>query len=338
MNRLAPRVLVIDRRAVIGTEICRAESAHGCKVDVFAEPESPVFRSRFCDRRFVMHGLDEPAFAAELSSVASAHQYDAIYVCNEEVLARIVALSAGANWRGLLIPPPDLLKIALSKNATLSLVASAGVPVPMTVIPNDEDDLRTFGRRFSLPIIVKGDTGESGQNIEVVSKIDDLVGAYRAVLARETRPGSKPAVQEFIPGFSYSLGALVHRGRPLRVVSYRKLIKYPPPWGGLTVKGITERDPQLLAEGFKVFEAFQYSGIGHVEFIRDSRDGHFKFLEINPRIWGSIAVARWAGRARSTACCSSASSRSPTAPAACACRAATSKSCRSRTRPYAAFG
>jgi hypothetical protein len=32
-----------------------------------------------------------------------------------------------------------------------------------------------------------------------------------------------------------------------------------------------------------------------VEFVRDARDGQFRFLEINPRVWGSIGFGRFAG-------------------------------------------
>lgn len=68
-----------------------------------------------------------------------------------------------------------------------------------------------------------------------------------------------------------------------------------PPGGGVTVKGVTERPPDLLENVFKVFEALRYTGLGQVDFILDTRDGVFKFLEINPRCWGSIGLAELAG-------------------------------------------
>src|SRR5207245_8603316 len=80
----------------------------------------------------------------------------------------------------------------------------------------------------------------------------------------------------------------------LRVCAHRKLLTFPP-GGGWTVKGITERPPRLLEEAFKVFAAFDYTGLGHVEFIRDLRDSRFKFLELNPRVWGSIGIVEHAG-------------------------------------------
>jgi hypothetical protein len=51
----------------------------------------------------------------------------------------------------------------------------------------------------------------------------------------------------------------------------------------------------LLEEAYKVFAALKYTGLGHVEFVREGPDGEFKFLELNPRVWGSIGIARYAG-------------------------------------------
>jgi predicted ATP-grasp superfamily ATP-dependent carboligase len=148
---------------------------------------------------------------------------------------------------------------------------------------------------FQFPVVIKGDTGEAGETVRIVWDRHDVLRTYRAVRALESRAESRPAIQEFIQGDSYSVGGLYHRGWPLRVVAHRKLVRYPHPYGGKTVRGITEHSPGLLREAFKIFEALQYSGLGHVEFVRDHRDGTLKFLEINARPWGTIGVAEDAG-------------------------------------------
>src|SRR5437667_11274895 len=45
------RALIIDTRAVMGTEIARSLGRRGYAVDVFAEAGSPAFYSRYCARR-----------------------------------------------------------------------------------------------------------------------------------------------------------------------------------------------------------------------------------------------------------------------------------------------
>jgi hypothetical protein len=68
-----------------------------------------------------------------------------------------------------------------------------------------------------------------------------------------------------------------------------------PPDRGPTVKGVTERPAALLQAAFKVFESFRFTGLADADFILDKRDGRFKFLEINPRVWATIGFAQHAG-------------------------------------------
>jgi hypothetical protein len=81
------RALILDRRAVMGTEICRSLARKGCAVDVLAEASSPAFYSRFCARRFPTPPCEsgEP-FRNAVREVVRDTRYDAIFVCNEEVL------------------------------------------------------------------------------------------------------------------------------------------------------------------------------------------------------------------------------------------------------------
>lgn len=296
MARGEPKVLIVDKLAVMGTEISRAVAAQGCRVDVFAGRASPVFRSRCCHRRIESPPFeDTAAFHDALERTVAGESYAAIHVCHEEILARIFPSLGQSQWRGLLTPPAERLKIALSKNQALALAAELGIATPRTVIPGSEEQVAAVAREFGLPVVIKGDTGESGENVRIVWEPEQLAAKYREVAAGETRPGSRPALQEFIRGPAYSIGGLFYRGQPLRVVAHRKLIRYPHPFGGNTVKGVTEHHPALLGDVFKMFAALEYSGIGHIEFIRDVRDGRFRFLEINPRPWGVIGVAQWAG-------------------------------------------
>jgi acetyl/propionyl-CoA carboxylase alpha subunit len=51
---------------------------------------------------------------------------------------------------------------------------------------------------------------------------------------------------------------------------------------------------EVVDAGLRLLRAFGYHGLSQVEFKRDPRDGRFKLMEINPRLW------QWHGLA--TAC------------------------------------
>jgi biotin carboxylase len=289
------RALILDPGGTIGTPVCRILARQGCRVDVLAKPHAPIFYSRFVHERFISPPPERSeAFQAALQSVVEQDWYDEIYVCSEEVLTGIDALRQGKSWRGLLLPESSSLAIALSKNSVTEYLGQAGVLVPRTVVPHAEYQLNDIARELGFPLMVKGERGESGQHVRIASSLNELARIYHEIRNAEQSYGGMPALQEFIPGNGYSVGGLFNQGACLRVCAHRRLLMYPPQ-GGVTVRGVTARSPELLEQAFSVFKALHYTGLGHAEFIKDSRTGKFKFIEINPRIWGSITLSWYAG-------------------------------------------
>src|SRR5579863_2841821 len=282
-----PRALILDRRPVIGTEICRSMARRGFAVDMLGEANSPAFHSRFCARSFVAPSLETGMpFLEAVREVMRDNCYDAIFVCNEEVLEAMLSLPECGLWPGLPLPSRTALSNALSKSAMTEIARDAGVAVPLTVTPVDENELGSVAKDLSFPLVVKGDRGESGQRVRICRDSDELLAGYREIAKLERDGGRLISIQKHIAGVAYSVGGLFCDGTPLRVCAHRKLVTIPP-HGGLTVSGITELCPRLLDEAFKIFKAVNYTGLGHVELIRDSNN-RFNFIEINPRVWGTI--------------------------------------------------
>jgi hypothetical protein len=277
----------------MATEMCRAMARKGFAVDIIGDAGSPAARSRFCSRHFVT-GQDDSwqPFLEVVRQAVSAVRYDAIFVCNEEVLEAILSTAGSEDWPGLVISSRPTLKTALSKSAMTSLAESAGIAAPKTFQPSDEVELPLIAAELGFPLIVKGERGEAGNHVRLVERPAQLVDAYHEIASLEIDDGYRPLVQEYIAGVPYSVGGLFHQGRPLRVCAHRKLVAVPP-LGGLTVRGVTERPGGLLEQAFGIFDTLDYTGLGHVELIRDA-EGCFRFLEVNPRAWGTIGVAEYA--------------------------------------------
>ena len=290
-----PRALILDKRSsVLAMQVCRALARRGYRVDIFGQKGSPAFRSRFCDQEWTPAAWRPDVIAATLLRLVQTCRFDAIYLCSEELLAIVLDLTARGKWNALPLSKTVSLQMLLSKNVTLHAAEDAKVAIPRTAIPGNDGDVSLIGREFGFPLLVKGERGDGGSNVRVVTSADRLLATYHEVRRREAAYAGRPVIQEHVAGPAYSVGGLFHKGRPLRVCAHRKLLTFPP-GGGWTVKGVTERPPRLLEEAFKVFAAFEYTGLGHVELIRDLRDSRYKFIELNPRVWGSIGIAEHAG-------------------------------------------
>src|SRR5690348_13786165 len=95
--------LILDRRAaVLAMQVCRSLARRGYGVDIFGERNSPAFHSRFCRRRIVSPQWSETNHVIDALAWLVEHgEYDAIFVCNEEILERILPFAGSGSWGAL---------------------------------------------------------------------------------------------------------------------------------------------------------------------------------------------------------------------------------------------
>ena len=290
----AGRALLLDDHSYTAVQVCRQLAKGGYVVEAFAERSAPVFTSQYCHRKHYSDP-DDPGWTCLLESLVVEGSYDVIYLCSEHLLDKITQhVQHSAPWKGLLLSEPSLLRTLLSKNSVMRLAAEAGIPIPKTLFPATEKELDALGPTLEFPLLVKGEGGESSRTIRMIRSRSELLAGYRAVMDQDKTHDTKPCLQEFITGPTYSVGGLFQDGRPIRICAGRMALMEPYK-AGLMVKGVTERPPKLIANALRVFEALRYTGFGDTDFVLDSRDGQFKFLEVNPEVWANIVLAEHAG-------------------------------------------
>jgi predicted ATP-grasp superfamily ATP-dependent carboligase len=72
------------------------------------------------------------------------------------------------------------------------------------------------------------------------------------------------------------------------------LREYPVSGGASTLR-VSVRHDEIYEMAHSLLNALQWFGVAMVEFKIDPRDGRPKLMEINPRFWGSLALAIHAG-------------------------------------------
>jgi predicted ATP-grasp superfamily ATP-dependent carboligase len=103
-------------------------------------------------------------------------------------------------------------------------------------------------------------------------------------------------VQELISGGDdelYTVGSYRTADRePLGIFCGRKLRQTPPGIGTCRV-GEALWVGEAVEAALRLLDAFAFTGLSQVEFKRDHRDGRFKLMEINARLWQwhSLAAA-----------------------------------------------
>lgn len=258
-------------------------------MDVFADPASPAFFSRYCARRIVSPPPERPdRFLDAIRHTVAAHAYDAILLCDEALLEALAPLVDGSErWRGLLLPAPADLRRATSAHQALEAARSVGVPIPRTAIPEAPGEVDAAARELGFPVVVRRVTSGGDDHGRLARTPGELRARYQS-------HGGRLLLQESIPGPAYLVGGLFRDGQALRLCAHRTVLTYPP-GDGSAAKVVTERLDALIEQGCRVMQALRYTGLGAATFVRDRRDGQLKFLGITPRLWASIDVAEHAG-------------------------------------------
>lgn len=299
-NLQGVRVLVTDAETRLGLYIIRALGRAGCIVTALAhEPVgSPVigFASKFVTaKHWVPRSADfRQAFVNTIEELAGTHD---VLVPISTLSIEIVAQHAASLASKIRFYCPDLktFRDANDKGTTTAIAKRIGIPVPETYHGIDPRTIEEWARdtRITFPLVVKfsddrRDTlWNPADRYRIVRSSEELAREYR----RMHGVGDSPLIQEYIQGSGYGFFSLSDAaGDPLVTFCHKRLREYPIS-GGPSTLCESVYDEQLIDVGTKMLLALQLKGIAMVEFKFDESKHEYKFLEINPRFWGSLPLA-----------------------------------------------
>jgi len=186
-------------------------------------------------------------------------------------------------------PTWNVLRWAYDKRLTYLLAAEQHVHYPATFYPLTDADLE--GVNCEFPAILKPATHASINRLTEdkawrVANHEELFAKYRE--ARELMPPELILVQEMIPGSGgsqFSFAALCCDGKTIASLTARRTRQYPIDFGYSSSFVETMDVPEIVTPSQRLLAAMGYTGIVEVEYKFDFRDGRFKLLDINPRLW-----------------------------------------------------
>ncbi len=289
------KVLVTDGANRVALAVVRALGRAGAQVAVveqerYAVKTPAAFRSRYVSRHDVLPSLsDDGAFLEALAERAAG--YDIVLPVSTNVA---LACSAGRERipARLPIPPLATLRRANDKSAVLALARKAGLPIPVTYAPEDDEELDAVCGRVRYPAVVKlrddaGTALEPGQRYAIGRSADEIRSAYRRLHAIKPFP----LIQEKVEGPGYGVGILAEQGRVLASFAHRRVREYPVTGGPSTIC-VSVVDERLTGYAAALIRELEWSGVAMVEF---KKDDDYRLMEVNPRFWGSLPLATRAG-------------------------------------------
>jgi len=265
----------------------------GWTVDVFS-PEKPLCAySKFINSTYISPSpLNRKDYYSELCKLIVNNRYDAflsfddditsILSENEDELRRFFDLDR-------MLPPRESVLVADSKNLAMEFAKKIDIPTPEFFIPKNESELKGIQNKMSYPVVVKGEKGSGSWKIRYANNFEELKKYYKELVELEKNYSGRPSVQEHIEGEGHLLHILCNQGETLRVCDHVKRIQYPPR-GGVTAVGETVYNRSIVDYAVRMCRALNWTGLSKFDFIKDKKDGKFKFIEIDPRVSASIII------------------------------------------------
>jgi predicted ATP-grasp superfamily ATP-dependent carboligase len=199
----------------------------------------------------------------------------------------------------LTVPPWEKLRWACDKRLLHQLAKKLEVHQPWTACPSNRDELPEMDCPF--PVILK--PAVRLQPSSLATPKAWLAEDRKSLLARYNEASAvfspeNLIIQEIVPGggeAQFSYAALCNDGRPLASLVARRTRQFPRDFGQLSTYVETVEEPEVIDPAERLLAAIRFTGLAEVEFKRDPRDGRFKVLDINPRVWGWHTLSRRAG-------------------------------------------
>lgn len=288
-----PPAVVADAGWVNGLAAIRLLARAGIPVVAIDHRASPLgFRSRHALGVRCPDPVGDPdglvAFLLELSEALGRPA--PIFPTHDDYLNAIVAAGDRLGGR-YLVPAPgwDVLRPIQTKRFQLERARELGIPIPRTANEPSDDLEYPVLVKPSDPVGFRRAFKRQSFRCETRAELD---AAYERALPYD------PLVQELIPGGDeelYSLGSYVAPdGEALGVFSGRKLIQTPPGVGTGRVCETVWVD-EVVDQGLAFIRGIGFHGVSQTEFKRDPRDGVYKLMEINPRLWQWHQLAALSG-------------------------------------------
>ena len=185
----------------------------------------------------------------------------------------------------------DQLNLANDKARITKFADLTGVPIPQTFNWSNISDLSKALSEVCVPLVVKlrrsnGSKGtfypDSSRN--AVEIIQDLITKYRL------KPDRYPIVQERVNGEGWGVSCLYWYGERIAYFTHRRL-REKTPNGGTSTLRVSARNPILENYTFNLLDSLNWHGLAMVEYKYNPEADRGWFIEINPRLWGSIHLA-----------------------------------------------
>lgn len=199
----------------------------------------------------------------------------------------------------VITPSFEIIENIYDKAKLLYLAEKKNVPIPKTICV--ENNYNILKGNLAFPVLIKGRYGLTfykalGRKGFVAN--DEKQLKHLLVRISQEHEIRNTLIQELIPfdgtNKTISFTAFCVNGEVKTFWMGVKLREHPLQFGTATLaQSIYEKECYELS--VPLLKALNFSGVCEIEYLQDPQDGKFKLIEINPRTWLWVGLAKTCG-------------------------------------------
>lgn len=195
-----------------------------------------------------------------------------------------------------LLPSAEHCALFNDKSRGYDFAQSCGVPVPLRVKYSSTAELLDKLIQLRLPrTVIKLRKGNSAKGVfyaasplETVTLVERLVDQFRL------QPDRLPQVEEYVAGEGWGCSVLYWHGTRIASFTHRR-VREKISTGGTSTLRESVLNSLVEPAANRIFDQIGWHGLAMSEWKVCPETGKFWFVEVNPRMWGSIALPISAG-------------------------------------------
>lgn len=274
-------------------------SSHG--VQVFATDSHKFGMCQFSRLKsgfgyYRSHYEDECGFVDDIAEMADEQKVKLIFPSHNETEILAKHRCRFGEVQGSLLPNPEHCALFNNKSRSYEFARSVGVPVPERIEYSAPHDLARLIEDLGFrKTVIKLLTGNSAKGVFYA---DSAAQAQEIVLGLietyELTQDRYPQVEEYVEGEGWGSSVLYWNGKFIAGFTHRRL-KEKISTGGTSTLRESAAHSAMEAATVALFNAIGWHGLAMAEYKVCPKTGKFWFVEVNPRMWGSIPLAISAG-------------------------------------------
>jgi predicted ATP-grasp superfamily ATP-dependent carboligase len=267
---------------------------------VLAPAGTKSARSRFCGYsvRLPDYTKDVTAFLAQISAILRRWSVDLVVPGEDaslELLYETVGLLGGARVLG---GDRESARLALDKARTLARAAELGFGIPGTILAANVSEAVARASEIGFPCVVKPrrSYARNGNTLQAARlRFVRSPAQLRRVLEQYLAQGfSLPLVQEWVPGRSIGVAAVLRRGRVLGWGAREAFSQFPTRGGSAVWRATVGPEEPGITEALTLLQKLRFEGLGDVQYHIDDA-GRPRLMEIGARTYGWLPLTIAAG-------------------------------------------